>query len=291
LRRARRLRKFAAEIRRKRVQRLIAHSNWQWHLDEVSVKINGEIHYLWRTVDHEGEVLESHAICMSIMQFVNIQQFVSCLICKIQITSDLACSQHRTDQTIRQNVAHPTPSSETGLRNLRRARGLSINQIAGHSGFSSGLISQIERGLSTASVRILTKLADALDVGIGDLISDGTQTEKVADVVVVRNRQTVKFGKSGITKELLIPSSQSKKLDLYLLHLKPDDTGLDEPCSHQGVEAGVVLEGSFELEVDGRRYFLNKGDSCRFASMRSHRFRNAGTRNATVLWVNYRNTE
>jgi putative transposase len=34
-------------------------SNWQWHLDEVFVKINCETHYLWRAVDHEGEVLES----------------------------------------------------------------------------------------------------------------------------------------------------------------------------------------------------------------------------------------
>jgi putative transposase len=51
---------FAAEIRRKRVQQLCAHSNWQWHLDEVFVKINGETHYLWRAVDHEGEVLESY---------------------------------------------------------------------------------------------------------------------------------------------------------------------------------------------------------------------------------------
>ena len=51
---------FAAEIRRKRVQQLRAYSNWQWHLDEVFVKINGKIHYLWRAVDHEGEVLESY---------------------------------------------------------------------------------------------------------------------------------------------------------------------------------------------------------------------------------------
>jgi putative transposase len=50
---------FAAEIRRNRVSRMRAYSNWQWHLDEVFVKINGEQHYLWRAVDHEGEVLES----------------------------------------------------------------------------------------------------------------------------------------------------------------------------------------------------------------------------------------
>jgi putative transposase len=51
---------FAKEIRRKRVDRMRAYSNWQWHLDEVFVKINGETHYLWRAVDHEGEVLESY---------------------------------------------------------------------------------------------------------------------------------------------------------------------------------------------------------------------------------------
>ena len=50
---------FAAEIRRNRVSRMRAYSNWQWHLDEMFVKINGERHYLWRAVDHEGEVLES----------------------------------------------------------------------------------------------------------------------------------------------------------------------------------------------------------------------------------------
>ena len=51
---------FAAEIRRKRVNQMRSYSNWQWHLDEVFVKINGETHYLWRAVDHEGEVLETY---------------------------------------------------------------------------------------------------------------------------------------------------------------------------------------------------------------------------------------
>ncbi len=51
---------FAAEIRRKRVDRMRSGTHWRWHLDEVFVKINGEMHYLWRAVDHEGEVLESY---------------------------------------------------------------------------------------------------------------------------------------------------------------------------------------------------------------------------------------
>lgn len=48
---------FAAEIRKRRVHSQ-SYSNWRWHLDEIFVKINGELHYLWRAVDHEGEVLE-----------------------------------------------------------------------------------------------------------------------------------------------------------------------------------------------------------------------------------------
>jgi putative transposase len=51
---------FAAEMRKKRIQRYRAHSNWQWHLDDVFVKINGETHYSWRAVDHEVEVLEGY---------------------------------------------------------------------------------------------------------------------------------------------------------------------------------------------------------------------------------------
>ena len=49
---------FAAEIRKKRAANLRTWPQWRWHLDEVFVKINGQTHFLWRAVDHEGEVLE-----------------------------------------------------------------------------------------------------------------------------------------------------------------------------------------------------------------------------------------
>jgi len=51
---------FAADIKRQRISRMRGFRNWRWHVDEVFVKINGETHYLWRAVDHEGEVLESY---------------------------------------------------------------------------------------------------------------------------------------------------------------------------------------------------------------------------------------
>ncbi len=51
---------FASDIRRQRINRMRGFRHWRWHLDEMFVKINGETHYLWRAVDHEGEILESY---------------------------------------------------------------------------------------------------------------------------------------------------------------------------------------------------------------------------------------
>ncbi|MCP2679928.1 IS6 family transposase [Maricaulaceae bacterium NA33B04] len=51
---------MAREIKKRRSQQLRQVTQWRWHLDEVFVKINGQTHYLWRAVDHEGEVLESY---------------------------------------------------------------------------------------------------------------------------------------------------------------------------------------------------------------------------------------
>src|ERR1700733_13292970 len=50
---------FAAEIRKRRVAHMRGYSQWRWHLDEVFVKVNGKLCYLWRAVDHEGEALEA----------------------------------------------------------------------------------------------------------------------------------------------------------------------------------------------------------------------------------------
>ena len=50
---------FAGKIRKQRANYMRQVTQWQWHLDEVFVKVNGVQHYLWRAVDHEGEVLES----------------------------------------------------------------------------------------------------------------------------------------------------------------------------------------------------------------------------------------
>jgi putative transposase len=61
---------FAADIRRQRTSRMRGFRHWRWHLDEVYVKINGEMHYLWRAVDHEGEILESYVTKKAALAFM-----------------------------------------------------------------------------------------------------------------------------------------------------------------------------------------------------------------------------
>ena len=51
---------FAGDIRRQRASRMRGFRQWRWHLDEMYVKLNGEMVYLWRAVDQEGEILESY---------------------------------------------------------------------------------------------------------------------------------------------------------------------------------------------------------------------------------------
>ena len=51
---------FAGDIRRRRISRMCGFRHWRWHLDEMYVKLNGEMVYLWRAVDQEGEILESY---------------------------------------------------------------------------------------------------------------------------------------------------------------------------------------------------------------------------------------
>ena len=50
---------FASDIRKQRVSRMKGITQWRWRLDEVCVKINGKMHYLWCAVEHKGEILES----------------------------------------------------------------------------------------------------------------------------------------------------------------------------------------------------------------------------------------
>ena len=63
---------FAAEIRKRRVAHMRGYPQWRWHLDEAFVKVNGKLCYLWRAVDHEGEVLEAVVTAKTLQKFSSV---------------------------------------------------------------------------------------------------------------------------------------------------------------------------------------------------------------------------
>ncbi|WP_315837566.1 cupin domain-containing protein [Bradyrhizobium prioriisuperbiae] len=175
------------------------------------------------------------------------------------------------------------------IRDLRRARNLSLEAVAARTDLSIGFLSQIERGLSSPSLRVLATLADVLGVGIAALFGGNESGGDTPDAVVTREPQRAELNlwRTGISKQLLSPAGADGRLNLFLVRLEPGGSTGDELYTHDGEEAGLVLEGEMTLTVDAETWTLRDGDSFRFASRRPHRFSNpSGDTKTVVLWVN-----
>ena len=175
------------------------------------------------------------------------------------------------------------------IRDLRRVRQFSLETVAARTDLSIGFLSQIERGLSSPSLRVLATLADVLGVGIAALFGASPSADGGSDQVVTRGlqRPELKLWRTGVSKQLLSPASTDNKFNLFLVHLEPGGSTGDELYTHDGEEAGLVLDGEMMLTVDSETWSLKSGDSFRFASRRPHRFSNpAQDAKAVVLWVN-----
>lgn len=171
------------------------------------------------------------------------------------------------------------------IRELRKARRLTIKDLAGRTGLSLGYLSEVERGLTSPNVKILHDIASALGVNISWFFHKTDSREPGEHALFVRasNRRQVHFS-SGISDELLSPHLRGK-LELLLSRFPPGSTSGSEPYSHDGEEAGMVISGMLELWVGDKRLLLNEGDSFGFESTTPHRYSNPGDREAVVIWA------
>ncbi len=175
------------------------------------------------------------------------------------------------------------------MRHRRRVRGMTLQELAEASGISIGQLSQIERGRSSPSLRVLASIADALNVGIGNLFEEslsGASSPENKIIVRADERKKLGFWRTGISKELLTPSVGKSGLEIFMLVLDQGGTTGAQVYSHDGEEGGLVLDGDISIEVDGVEHRLGQGDSFRFESTRPHSFRNVGKGQARVVWVN-----
>ncbi len=176
------------------------------------------------------------------------------------------------------------------LRGLRKAKEMSLQQLADQAELSIGMVSQIERGLASPSIRSLRKLAEALGVPISWFFHANTGRPPVELSRIVRreDRRQLRLPKVGCTDELgifeLLTPDLSGQIELLLMTMEP---GFDSGPVHQhrGEEAGLVLAGSMELWVGNDHFVLGQGDSFRFSSGDPHRYANPSDRTTQVCWA------
>ena len=179
---------------------------------------------------------------------------------------------------------HEDPAVGGRIRELRKAQGRTLSDVASAVGISVSYLSQIERDVSRLPIGVLKQIADVLGVHMNWFFHAGAEgpTDERDLIVRAGNRRNLTFTGLGITEELLSPNL-SGPLELLISTIHP---GADsEFYSHDGAEAGVVINGSMELWIGDRKFRLATGDSFSFPSTEPHRCANRGKKPVRVLWV------
>lgn len=173
------------------------------------------------------------------------------------------------------------------LRQRRKVKRLSLKAVAEKTGLSIGLVSQIERGISTPSLRSLNQICQALEMPMPwlfDRHADSTQAREDC-VVRLSQRRRLDLGSGGMIKEILSPDAITNiQLMRFVIH--PGGGSGDSPyTSPNGAKCGTVLSGRLGLEVNGQKHILNPQDSFAFHARERYRFWAVGDTDCEVIWV------
>ena len=186
--------------------------------------------------------------------------------------------------------AVPSGSVKLGstLRHARKTRKLTLKSLAVKIGCSESLLSKIETGRVTPTLHTLFKTADVLGINAAALFSDtskGTVTSYNQGERLVLGLGVEGDKSPDVKLERMVPYVDGRLLDANL-HVVPPGGGSSGSLSHQGEEVGYVVSGHIELTVDGNPILLTAGGSFFFNSALPHSYRNIGTTEALIVWVN-----
>ncbi|MFD1156775.1 helix-turn-helix domain-containing protein [Roseovarius aestuarii] len=199
--------------------------------------------------------------------------------------------------SVKKNAITPQNSALTqlgdDLRGLRKAQGLTLEDLAATSGKSVSFISKIERGQAKPSVTTLQELAGALGVPVGWFFeTDGPAPADERPYIVRANRRR-KLSYSGLTstdymgfEDHLLSASLDGQLALGISTYQPGGNTGDELYTHTGEEAGLILKGQIDLHIEDKVFRLEAGDSFSFAASLPHRYSNPGDSKAQIVWAN-----
>jgi transcriptional regulator with XRE-family HTH domain len=163
------------------------------------------------------------------------------------------------------------------LRRKRKARNMSLDDLARASGVSRAALSQVETVKTNPTVGLLWKIAVGLGVPFADLIGEvksGTSVLRRGDAQVLRSLD----GK--LESRPLTPAGANALVEIYELRLSARSTHASEPHAPGTHEFVVVLSGSLRLHLDGEVFDLMAGDSVSFTADKPHSYENAGSSEA-----------
>jgi DNA-binding transcriptional MerR regulator/mannose-6-phosphate isomerase-like protein (cupin superfamily) len=170
------------------------------------------------------------------------------------------------------------------LRRLRQAAGLSLREVERKTGLPFSFIGNMERTSSGASLTSLKKLATCYGTTVTELLAGkGKSARRGTLIRAGAGRIAPIMGPDVIAEQR---NHFIESLDCQIWTLKPGAAS-NGPYSHPGEEFIYVLDGRFEIEVEGDgRFTATAGDSLHFHSTKSHSWVNPGPENAVLLWIN-----
>jgi transcriptional regulator with XRE-family HTH domain len=158
------------------------------------------------------------------------------------------------------------------LRDERRRRGLTLEELAAASGVSRSMLSEVERGSRMPTVLVLDRVATGLGTSIARLLRDESP---VRTVVLRRDEQTVARDASGWERRVLSPVLPGVEFEFMRTTIDPGvDAGVFQPHGAGSREYLAVESGKLRLSLDGEGLELGEGDSVFYAGDCHHGFAN-----------------
>ncbi len=169
------------------------------------------------------------------------------------------------------------------VRTLRQSRGWSLDELAGRSGVSKGMVVQIEGARTNPSVGTLCRLADAFGVAITRLLEPAA--ERRVQITPAAKAPVLWHGPTGGYGRLVGGVSDPEIAELWEWRLHPGDQHTSPDHAPGTREIVHVLDGELAVIVDGREHVLAEGDTIVFVADAPHTYRNPGTVPTRVTMV------
>lgn len=181
------------------------------------------------------------------------------------------------------HVGEVTAAVAQQVRGLRTARGWSLDELAGRSGVSKGMVVQIEAARTNPSIGTLCRLADAFGVTIGRLLEPASG--RVVQVSSADTAPVLWHGDRGGFGRLLASLSDANCIELWEWRLAAGEHHPSADHAPGTRELLHVLAGGVTVTVDGNDYQVRSGQTIEFRADRWHAYGNGGTEPARLVMV------